>query len=137
VILEFDTPKITSLPVPLLLRLIRMNDQLVKDFIEKYFNQALQSFFDYQRQVEEQMRQTHGLTPAFPSSITAWTQAMLNPFASAFESGKKPAETGTRDDAAGLREMVRELQSQVAELRKKSPAPRSKGKTKKSRRRSS
>src|SRR5438270_7127627 len=38
-ILELDTPKLDSLPVPLLVRLIRMNDQLVKDFIEKYFNQ--------------------------------------------------------------------------------------------------
>src|SRR5205814_8852508 len=36
-ILELDTTKLDSLPVPLLVRLIRMNDQLVKDFIEKYF----------------------------------------------------------------------------------------------------
>ena len=41
IILELDTPKLDSLPVPLLVRIIRMNDQLVKDFIEKYFNQAL------------------------------------------------------------------------------------------------
>src|SRR5437879_11288684 len=56
IILELDTPKLDSLPVPLLVRLIRMNDQLVKDFIEKYFNQALKSFFDYQQQVEEQIQ---------------------------------------------------------------------------------
>jgi len=31
IILELDTPKLDSLPVPLLVRLIRMNDQLVKD----------------------------------------------------------------------------------------------------------
>src|SRR5208337_4193439 len=37
IILELDTPKLDSLPVPLLARLIRMNDSLVKDFIEKYF----------------------------------------------------------------------------------------------------
>src|SRR5215510_11290197 len=53
IILELDTPKLDSLPVPLLVRLIRMNDQLVKDFIEKYFNQALQSFLDYQQALEE------------------------------------------------------------------------------------
>src|SRR6266568_6404790 len=33
-ILELDTTKLDSLPIPLLLRLIRMNDQLIKDFIE-------------------------------------------------------------------------------------------------------
>src|SRR5215831_16998978 len=55
-ILELDTPKLDSLPVPLLVRIIRVNDQLVKDFIEKYFNQALKSFLDYQQQVEDQIR---------------------------------------------------------------------------------
>src|SRR5215813_14847994 len=79
IILELDTPKLDSLPVPLLVRLIRMNDQLVKDFIEKYFNQALHSFLDYQKKLEEQIRQTHGLTAAFPS-VSAWTKAMLEPF---------------------------------------------------------
>src|SRR5436190_21513154 len=83
IILELDTPKLDSLPVPLLVRIIRMNDQLVKDFIEKYFNQALKSFLDYQQQVEEHIRRTHGLPSAFPS-VSAWTKAMLEPFASAF-----------------------------------------------------
>ena len=89
IILELDTPKLDSLPVPLLIRLIRMNDRLVKDFIEKYFNQALKSFFDYQRHVEEQIRQTHGLPPVFPS-VSAWTKAMLEPFSAVFSG---PAET--------------------------------------------
>src|SRR5215472_3266130 len=66
IILELDTSKIDSLPVPLLLRIIRVNDQLVKDFIEKYFNQALESFLEYQRRVEEQIRRTHGLPSALP-----------------------------------------------------------------------
>src|SRR5690348_11381015 len=82
-ILELDTPKLDSLPVPLLVRLIRMNDQLVKDFIEKYFNQALKSFLDYQQTVEEQIRRSHGLPSAFPS-VSAWTKAVLEPFASVF-----------------------------------------------------
>src|SRR5437764_11227599 len=75
-ILELDTPKLDSLPIPLLVRLIRMNDQLVKDFIEKYSNQALKSFFDYQHQLEEQIRRTHGL-PAVLPSVTSWTKAKL------------------------------------------------------------
>src|SRR6516225_12336862 len=76
IILELDTAKLDSLPVPLLVRLIRMNDQLIKDFVEKYFNQALHSFLDYQQQVEEQIRRTHGLPAVFPS-MSAWTKAML------------------------------------------------------------
>src|SRR5262245_3068307 len=41
IILELDTPKLDSLPVALLVRLIRVNDQLVKIFIEQYFNVSL------------------------------------------------------------------------------------------------
>src|SRR5215468_5694133 len=96
IILELDTPKIDSLPVPLLVRIIRMNDQLVKDFIEKYFNQALKSFLDYQQQVEEQIRRTHGLPSVFPS-VSAWTKAMLEPFASSLsgQSFAPPADAPT------------------------------------------
>src|SRR5579862_6854535 len=82
IILELDTAKLDSFPVPLLVRVIRMNDQLVKDFVEKYFNQALASFLNYQQKLEEQMRRTHALPGVFPS-VSAWTKAMLSPFASA------------------------------------------------------
>jgi len=94
IILEFDAPKLDSLPVPLLVRIIRMNDQLIKDFIEKYFNQALKSFLEYQKQIEEQFRQAHGLPSVF-SPVASWTKAMFEPFATAFggrESGGSATE---------------------------------------------
>src|SRR5215472_15486058 len=116
IILELDTPKIDSLPVPLLVRIIRMNDQLVKDFIEKYFNQALKSFLDYQQQVEEQIRRTHGLPSVFPS-VSAWTKAMLEPLASAW-SGRSPEPSSPPPTAEqDLREIIRDLQKQVAKLK--------------------
>jgi len=111
IILELDTPKIDSLPVPLLVRLIRMNDSLVKDFIEKYFNQALKSFFDYQRQAEEQIRKTHGLPSVF-SPVSAWTTAMFEPFMG------KSTEAENQDQ--DLRQMVRDLQKELAEIKKQS-----------------
>src|ERR1044072_23555 len=67
IILELETAKLDSFPVPLLVRLIRMNDQVVKDFIETYFNKALHSFLDYQKQIEQQIRHAHGLPTSFPS----------------------------------------------------------------------
>ncbi len=121
IILELDTPKLDSLPVPLLVRIIRVNDQLVKDFVEKYFNQALKSFLDYQQQVEEQIRRAHGLPSVFPS-MSAWTKAMLEPFASAFSSHPLGNSTGTApdqppSDPAQLQRLVKELQAEVAELK--------------------
>ena len=131
IILELETAKLDSFPVPLLVRLIRMNDQLTKDFIDKYFNQALKSFLDYQQQVEQQVRKAHGLPASFPS-VAAWTKAMLTPLSSAFGGGaeEKSAEASAPssppDQTGELREMIRELQQQVAGLkkpRKKAPTP--------------
>jgi polyhydroxyalkanoate synthesis repressor PhaR len=120
-ILELDSSKIDSLPVPLLVRIIRMNDQLVKDFIEKYFNQALQSFLAYQQSLEEQIRKAHGLPSGLPL-VSAWTKAMFEPFSSAL--GVRPAESQSAarpgappERVAELQETVRALQSQIAELR--------------------
>jgi len=136
IILELDTPKLDSLPVPLLVRIIRVNDQLVKDFVEKYFNQALKSFLDYQQQVEEQIRRTHGLPSMFPS-VSAWTKAMLEPFATAWagrplqgQTGAPPAEPP--GEVEQLQRTIRELQEEVARLksqrpRRPPPARRGKG----------
>ena len=120
IILELDTPKLDSLPVPLLVRIIRMNDHLVKDFIEKYFNQALKSFLDYQQQVEEQIRRTHGLPTVFPT-VAAWTKAMLQPFATFGSPDGDSASPGTSKEQE-LHQLVKDLQNQVAELKKKNAA---------------
>jgi len=119
IILELETSKLDSFPVPLLLRLIRMNDQLVKDFIEKYFNQALQSFLDYQRQIEEEVRRAQGLPATFPS-VSAWTEAVLKPFASAFagRAPHTPPPPAKEEPSVDLRELVHDLQQQVQELKK-------------------
>ncbi len=128
IILELDTPKLDSLPVPLLVRIIRVNDQLVKDFVDKYFNQALKSFLDYQQQVEEQIRRAHGLPSVFPS-VSAWTKAMLEPLATAFtqrsDVPSNSADTAqNNDEAAHLRQTVKELQAELERL--KSGRPRRK-----------
>lgn len=122
IILELDTSKIDSLPVPLLVRIIRMNDQLVKDFIDKYFNQALQSFLSYQQRLEEQIRQAHGLPSTLPL-VSAWTKAMLEPFSSAL--GRPGAEASPEnratapDQVAELQQTVQRLQSQVEKLQQR------------------
>lgn len=128
IILELDTPKLDSLPVPLLVRLIRVNDELVKDFIDKYFNQALSSFMDYQRQLEEQIRRTHGLPSTFPS-VSAWTKAMFQPFTSALGTTGAPAAATPGGPAVSsseeeLQQRVRDLEQQLARAAStKGPAP--------------
>ena len=136
ILLEHDTAKLDSLPVPLLVRLIQMNDQLIKDFIEKYFNQALQSFVGYQKQVEEQIRRTHGLPAAFPS-VSEWTRAMLEPFASAFagRAAENPVQPGPTTpppvENPELLEVIRDLQQQVAELKREQTSKKAPGQRRK------
>lgn len=122
IILELETAKLDSFPVPLLVRLIRMNDQVIKDFIDKYFNQALKSYLDYQKQVEEQLRRAHGLSAGFPS-VAGWTEAILKPFASAFANppaeppaGPPPAPRAAPEDG-DLRDLIRRLEREVVELK--------------------
>jgi polyhydroxyalkanoate synthesis repressor PhaR len=121
IILELETSKLDTFPVPLLLRVIRVNDQLVKDFIDKYFNQALHSFIAYQQQLEEQFRKAGGLPSSFPL-VSAWAKAIWHPFTAAFgasgpdsqaasSNGPPSTEGGDRDVKETLRQLQQELEA--------------------------
>lgn len=123
IILEKDPPKLDVFPVPLLHRLIRANEQLVRDFVEKYFNQALSSFLQSQRQFEGYLRRMMGLESGQTPAVMDWTRAMLGPFSPTFWRGgserreQPPPEAGDEDRANDeLRTQVASLQQQVARL---------------------
>jgi len=135
IILELETQKLDSFPVPLLVRVIRVNDQLVKDFIEKYFNQALHSFLQYQQQVEERLRQVHGLPAVYPA-VSAWTKAMLQPFTAAFGAEKPGTAEGplAAEENQELRQLIKNLQQQVVALQEEQPPKKPQRSSKGSRR---
>lgn len=117
IILELDPPKLDIFPVPLLHRLIRANEDLVREFVDKYFNQALTCFLDSQRQFEQYLRHLIHLQTS-QSTIAEWTRLMMTPFDARTWTGPL---TGGRDGAESetgeLREEIRELHKQVAALR--------------------
>ena len=115
IILELDTPKIDSFPVPLLLRMIRSNDLAVRDFVENYFNQAFKAFSEYQSQMEERMRQMQQVSGVFPP-FEAWTQAAMSPFGMPF--GAKPAPSPETPSSPAPSKEAQDLQNLVAELQK-------------------
>ena len=135
IILELETPKIDSFPVGLLLRMIRSNDQVVRDFVETYFNQAFQAYSEYQKQMDERMRQMQGVTGMFPP-FGAWSQAAMSPFAAPFGAKPSPPEAkpprspaaAPPEESKDLRDTVAELQEQLAamqaELRARKPTRR-------------
>ena len=125
IILDLDTPKLDLLPAPLLAEMIRVNDQLLLKFYEKFFHQALHAFLNFQTALEAQLKHKDVLPALFPP-VPAWTQAMLNPFGFEQPAPGEPRE-GTPPPqplSATLTEMQRqlkELQTQLARSQKLKP----------------
>lgn len=121
IILELDAEKIDMFPVALLSRLIRVNDQMAKDFLERYFDQALSMFMNYRQQFEEQLRGGDGLGP-FYSSLASWNRAMLNPFSMPFMGGLAGMPEAAKNtaanegDAPALKQQIGGLEKKIAEL---------------------
>lgn len=124
IILELDEEKIDMFPAALLMRLIRVNDQMAKDFMERYFDQAWSLFTKYRQQLEEQFGSSDGFG-AFYSSLANWNRAMLNPFAMPFMGGlagnPEPAQNAARTEAqkSELQDKIASLEKQIATLEEK------------------
>jgi len=129
IILEQDPPKLDIFPVAMLHQLIRTNDSIVRDFVDKYFCRAFAAFLDSQRQFEQYLRQTMGLQTTFPA-VQDWTRTMMAPLAQALLADRsEPAfperaekNPGRRDDD-GLREQVEQLKQQLDALRRQLDRP--------------
>jgi hypothetical protein len=111
-ILEFDAPKLDLFTVPLLVEIIRVNDQVIKGFFERFFNQALSSFFAFQQQFEKQLGEGGVLPSLFPPFLP-W-QSPLSERAPQPASGAKPEPTPKPDNT--LAETVGQLQRQLTAL---------------------
>jgi polyhydroxyalkanoate synthesis repressor PhaR len=120
-IIELDPPKLGIFPVPLLHRLLRANEQLVTDFTQKYFNQALEAFLDSQRKFEQSLRQTLGLKSATPT-VADWAKVMWGPFTPTAWSGDENASKGSPNNSTTevdrLRREVEDLRDQLRQKRK-------------------
>jgi polyhydroxyalkanoate synthesis repressor PhaR len=129
-ILEFDAPKVDLFTVPLLSAMIRVNDQVMKGFFEKFFLQALGSFFAFQNQIERQLREGSVLPSLFPV-FQPWPGGSHDPDKTATEKSAPGPVPKTADGA--LASTVEELQRQMAALQEKLNRPRARRKTRKTR----
>lgn len=81
ILIELDPPKLEVFPAPLLHKLLRSSEQLVTDFVQKYFNEALDSFLDSQRNMEHVVRSAMGLPTSAPT-MADFTKMFWSPFKS-------------------------------------------------------
>lgn len=139
IILDLDSPKLDVFPTALLHRLIRANEQLVTDFVDKYFNQALTRFLDSQRAFEQSFRSAIGLGTTAPG-VPEWARLMWGPLAQPLfstgqprrsEAGPSPAEQPQGESKEDLRQTVDTLRHQVASLQQQlshgKPKPKRRG----------
>jgi len=111
--------KLAIFPVELLHQVIRASGPLLREFVEKYFNQAFQAFSQSQQEFERYFRQTLGLEGT-PTPLSPWQQMMFGPAALAF----RPSNMGNTstapspNDTAELRQQVADLRREVESLRK-------------------
>jgi len=135
IIIELDPPKLDVFPAALLHKLLRSSEQLVNDFVQKYFNQALDSFLDSQRNMEQVMRSAMGL-PATAPTFADLTKMWWSPLKTAPWAGigpQPPASTASAPPPAeqtppsggdkDLRTVIGQLQEEIERLKKsKKPA---------------
>ena len=133
IILEHDPPKLGIFPVELLHQLIRTNEPIVRDFVDKYFNQAFKAFLVSQHQFDLYLRQAMGLQATLPMG-TEWARFMMGPFvpplfstsrsepqrpATAAPPPSSPSSSTPSSETNGdLRRTVEELQARVSELQR-------------------
>jgi polyhydroxyalkanoate synthesis repressor PhaR len=130
IILEHDSPKLKVFPVELLHHVIRTSEPLFREFVEKYFSQALLVFLQSQQQFREYLRDSLDLGSPLERT-NRWMRMMMGPFAPPFLAPSDRAEgpDGPSDDSAqerqdeeeppDLRQMVQQLSRQVSALQKK------------------
>lgn len=118
IILELETPKLAAVPVSFLAQLIRINEQMIANMGEKYVSQPFEAWLEYQRQMEERLRQMQGLQALY-SPLGAWS-AMPPPFGAPPPPPPRPAaEPAPAGEAEETRALLRTLREEVEALKRK------------------
>ncbi len=136
IILEQEPGKLGVFPTELLHRVIRANEPLIREFVDRYFNQFLRAYVESQRESDRYLRQAMGLE--FPVSAAGdWFRTMMWPLrpaaaarGGASAAGPPPPPPAAAPEAASqvadLQKQIQDLQKQVEKLgrrRRKSPLP--------------
>jgi polyhydroxyalkanoate synthesis regulator protein len=115
IILDMDEPKLAVFPVELLHRLIQSNETLMRDFVEKYFNEALMLFLESRKKFEEQLRTATGLGVVPPQAMD-WARMIGTPFLSPLATTVARPPTAAAEAAPPTHERTHELERAVREL---------------------
>lgn len=136
ILLEYEPVNLDVFSKELLIRAIRVNDRLLKDFVDLYFRQAFEAFCGSQKQVDQMLRQAHHLTSMLPAAAVSSAANLFRPWmpvsapvpspeARPNDPNDEPGAAGVQNEIAALREEIAKLKAQ---LQRKSPPARKKTK---------
>src|SRR6516162_6336744 len=80
ILLEYEPVNLDVFSTELLTRAIRVNDRLLKDFVDVYFTQAFEAFCGSQKQVDQMLRQAHHLTSMLPAAAVSSAANLFRPW---------------------------------------------------------
>jgi polyhydroxyalkanoate synthesis repressor PhaR len=132
VLLEYEPVNLDMFSNELLTRAIRVNDQLLRDFVDAYFRQAFEAFSGSQKQVDQMLRQAHHLTSMLPAAAASSAANFFRPWvpvaapfvsAPASESNEDRGSAEVHNEIAALREEISKLKAQ---FQQHNPASRKK-----------
>jgi polyhydroxyalkanoate synthesis repressor PhaR len=110
ILLEYEPVNLDMFSNELLTRAIRVNDRLLRDFVDVYFRQAFEAFCGSQKQVDQMLRQAHHLTAALPAAAASSAANFFRPWMP-FPTPLPPAPvtTGESDEDSGSADVQREI----------------------------
>ena len=134
ILLEYEPVNLDVFSTELLTRAIRVNDRLLKDFVDVYFRQAFEAFCGSQKQVDQMLRQAHHLSSMLPAAAVSSAANLFRPWmplttsvppasARANDLNENSGSPAVQSEIAALREEVAELKAQ---LKQQSSSPRKK-----------
>jgi polyhydroxyalkanoate synthesis repressor PhaR len=127
IILEHDPPKLDLFPPALLHQAIQSNQQMVRQFIDQYFAQAMDAFVSSRRRFDEFLAKS-GFSALSPAAPLDWVRMLLPGAQLGGAEPASPAATPPQDRLDELRERVASLGAEVESLRKrKAASPRKSG----------
>ena len=105
ILLEYEPVKLDMFSNELLTRAIRVNDRLLKDFVDVYFRQAFEAFCVSQKQVELMLRQAHHLTSVLPAAALSAVNLLPPwvPFSAPLSSAPAPASESNEDPGSAFK----------------------------------
>ena len=118
ILLDYEPVKLDMFSNELLTRAIRVNERLLKDFVDVYFRQAFEAFCGAQKQVDQMLRQTHRLTSVLPAAASSVAN-LLPPWmpVSAFVPSAPAPDSESNGDPAGVQEELAALRAEVSKLK--------------------